>query len=468
MVHHRLTLVSLVLAVLLLDNLNALAVPASSAARGRQRCSSLLPNDVSSPSRILSDHPGSDNFLPLLRGGYSVKNDHQKRGIWGRRHQRQQAVGRGSSSSSSSSSALWAASGGDVDSNSGRRSVISSNKHILSKFGAFCNKNFFLVGMFVAVGMARAFPALGKNGGFLRPELLVGNYGVTYVFLLSGLSLELSQFGKAASNLKLNALIQLVTFVAWPFLVGLPFKHVLSAFAPSAFSPALLDGMLILSCLPTTVNMCVILTSAAGGSTAVAVWNAIISNMGGIFWTPALLFRFFGASIQLPFEDMLLKLSSKVLLPVVIGQALRLTRMKKAYEKHSNTFKRLQEIVLLSIVWNSFCTAISDGFGVSLRDGCTLLAVLPLVHVASLAILFAFFSLPVWKFSRKQVVAALFCASHKTLAFGLPLINTIFEGNANLAAYCAPLMVIFPLQLILGSLLIPRLEKYTEEESEEE
>jgi sodium/bile acid cotransporter 7 len=54
----------------------------------------------------------------------------------------------------------------------------------------------------------------------------------------------------------------------------------------------------------------------------------------------------------------------------------------------------------------------------------------------------------------------------KTLAFGLPLVNTIFEGNANLAAYCAPLMIIHPLQLIVGSLLIPRLEKYTEEESE--
>lgn len=58
-------------------------------------------------------------------------------------------------------------------------------------------------------------------------------------------------------------------------------------------------------------------------------------------------------------------------------------------------------------------------------------------------------------------MAGMFCASQKTLAFGLPLINTIFEGSPNLAAYCAPIMFIHPLQLILGSLLIPRLETYT-------
>lgn len=52
-------------------------------------------------------------------------------------------------------------------------------------------------------------------------------------------------------------------------------------------------------------------------------------------------------------------------------------------------------------------------------------------------------------------------ATQKTLAFGLPLIQTVFEGSSNLAAYCAPIMFIHPLQLIVGSLLIPELEQYT-------
>ena len=312
--------------------------------------------------------------------------------------------------------------------------------------------------MFVAVALARAFPALGKNGGVLRPELFIGNYGVTIIFLLSGLSLELAKLKKAASNWRLNALIQTASFVAWPFLVGLPLKNLLATF--HILPQPLLDGVLILSCLPTTVNMCVILTSNAGGNVASALCSAVISNLMGIFATPALLFRFFGADIELPFLDMILKLSSKVLLPVAVGQALRATPAKKFYQTYSNFFKRMQEVILLGILWNAFCTAIASNMGVGLRDGLALLAMLSTLHLLTLWILFVFFS-RLARFGPAEVVAALFCASQKTLAFGLPLINTIFAGSPHLAAYSAPIMFIHPIQLIIGSALIPALQRYT-------
>jgi sodium/bile acid cotransporter 7 len=126
-----------------------------------------------------------------------------------------------------------------------------------------------------------------------------------------------------------------------------------------------------LCCLPTTINMCIILTSAAGGSgefliqtweslllswqrinlqlaapfsVATALCNTVISNLAGIFVTPALLLRFFGKSIELPFLDLVQKLCSKVLLPVAVGQALRATPMKEIYSKHTGFFKRFQEV----------------------------------------------------------------------------------------------------------------------------
>ena len=105
-------------------------------------------------------------------------------------------------------------------------------------------------------------------------------------------------------------------FVAWPFLVGLPLTKGLGAFLPNLLPKSILDGLLILTCLPTTINMCIILTTAAGGNVASALCNAVISNVMGIFVTPALLLRFFGESIELPFAAMVLKLCSKVLLPV--------------------------------------------------------------------------------------------------------------------------------------------------------
>lgn len=99
--------------------------------------------------------------------------------------------------------------------------------------------------------------------------------------------------------------------------------------------------------------------------------------------------------------------------------------------------------------------------GLDFKHTLVLLTLLPSLHLGSMGILFKVFSLPFFKLSRPEIVAAIFCASQKTLAFGLPLINTIFEGNQNLASFVAPLMFIHPLQMTLGSLLLPRLTKYT-------
>lgn len=150
----------------------------------------------------------------------------------------------------------------------------------------------------------------------MRPELFIGKFGVTLIFLLSGLSLEVSELKGAFSNIKLNTSIQLVTFAVWPFLVGFPLTQAMKNFFPTILPAPLLDGLLILTCLPTTVNMCVILTSSAGGSVASALCNAVISNIAGILLTPALILRFFGTQVQLPFLEMVWKLVNKVMLPV--------------------------------------------------------------------------------------------------------------------------------------------------------
>lgn len=91
----------------------------------------------------------------------------------------------------------------------------------------------------------------------MRPELFIGKYGVTCIFLLSGLSLELSELSQSIRIVKLNGLTQFANFVLWPLLLGIPLTKGLEAFLPGLLPKPLLDGILIMSCLPTTVNMCV-------------------------------------------------------------------------------------------------------------------------------------------------------------------------------------------------------------------
>lgn len=210
-------------------------------------------------------------------------------------------------------------------------------RSVLRTVKSIAKKNFLIVGMAGAVLLARGYPEvrqhnlvalsnrtilltlpnkLGKNGGVLRPELFIGSFGVTTIFLMSGLLLDISELKQAFSNIKLNALIQLTSFLVWPFFVGLPFKWAMSRFLPGFLPVPLLDGLLILTCLPTTVNMCVFLTTAAGGNVASALCNAVIGNMAGILLTPALLLRFFGTQVQLPFLAMVMKLVNKVVVPV--------------------------------------------------------------------------------------------------------------------------------------------------------
>lgn len=95
-----------------------------------------------------------------------------------------------------------------------------------------------------------------------------------------------------------------------------------------------------------------------------------------------------------------------------------------------------------------------------------MLILVPALHAGSMAAIFNIFDNPRFGLSHGEVVAAMFCASQKTLAFGLPLINTVFEGSLDLAVYCAPIMAIHPFQLLLGSFLVPRLSRYTSQDDE--
>merc|ERR1712232_1388757 len=52
----------------------------------------------------------------------------------------------------------------------------------------------------------------------------------------------------------------------------------------------------------------------------------------------------------------------------------------------------------------------------------------------------------------------------KTVAVGVPLINTIYDHNPNVGLYTLPLLVWHPTQLLVGSFLAPRLAAFVKRE----
>ena len=345
---------------------------------------------------------------------------------------------------------------------------------IANHLQVFFSANFFVIGVVAAIAAAGLNPAFGLRGGPLRPEITVEAFAVSLIFLLNGIALPSSELAAAAGNLKLNVFTQSLNLIVaplllWPFFTALRSLHTL----PSA----VIDGLICTFCLPTTVNMCIVLTGSAGGSVATALFNAVIGNVLGIFLTPLLILKLVpvstaasvakSASTTITYSSVLLKLSKKVLLPVALGQLLRLSAgMRGFLQRHKKKFSRATELLLLSIIYTTFCGTFASSSATMVGGFRTLVCLLlglPALHLTLLACAFAVARLPALGFRRDQQVAAAFCASHKTLAFGMPLLATLFRGDPALGLLSLPLLIVHPMQLLVGGAVVPAFKKYTAE-----
>ena len=77
-------------------------------------------------------------------------------------------------------------------------------------------------------------------------------------------------------------------------------------------------------------------------------------------------------------------------------------------------------------------------------------------------------------FSMKQLfrnepglrVRGLFGCTQKTIALGIPLILSIFGGTKYESLYTLPILIWHPMQLVVGSCVVGRLQKFMAEEKE--
>ncbi|CAN0101123.1 unnamed protein product, partial [Laminaria digitata] len=237
--------------------------------------------------------------------------------------------------------------------------------------------------------------------------------GVSFVFFLIGLTIQLGELAGAALNVRLNVLIQAFSLGVLP-AVGLGLARVLAA---GGMHPALADGVLILMALPTTVNMCVILTQSAEGNTAAAAFNAVLGNLLGVIVTPALLLLLIGRRLDMAPSLLATfrKLGVKVVLPLALGQLARFTPLRKLHERKPKVISRMSECVLLSIIYTTFCDTFASRAGERFPHILLTRGSSPPLPLACCTLQ--------QKLSERDRIAVMFCGSHKTLAFGIPLIK---------------------------------------------
>ncbi|XP_031196243.1 sodium/bile acid cotransporter 7 isoform X3 [Mastomys coucha] len=138
-------------------------------------------------------------------------------------------------------------------------------------------KEWFMVGIVVAIGAAKLKPSVGVNGGPLKPEITVSYIAVATIFFNSGLSLKTEELTSALVHLRLHLFIQIFTLAFFPATMWLA----LQLLSVTSINEWLLKGLQTVGCMPPPVSSAVILTKAVGGNEAAAIFNSAFGSFLG-------------------------------------------------------------------------------------------------------------------------------------------------------------------------------------------
>ncbi|KAL3764047.1 hypothetical protein ACHAW5_003996 [Stephanodiscus triporus] len=276
------------------------------------------------------------------------------------------------------------------------------------------------------------------------------------------MGIRTEELGKALQRLRFNAYVQAYNFgVVSGLVYGI--SRLMLGFG--ALSVGLADGMVVCSCLPVTVSMVMVLTKSANGDEAAAVFHAAFGNMIGIFLSPALIAMYLGVSGDVDLARVTTKLVLRVLVPLMAGQFLRcfVPPARNYVDGRSAFFKKVQEWLLVFIVYTVFCETFETGMDATVGQIFLMIALQGGILVLVMAL--AWSSLGVLFPGQPRLRAmGLFGCTHKTVAMGIPLINSMYSdiAPALVGLYTLPLLIWHPMQLLLGTAIAPRVAEWVD------
>jgi solute carrier family 10 (sodium/bile acid cotransporter), member 7 len=311
--------------------------------------------------------------------------------------------------------------------------------------------DWFLCGMLIATLLAYFFPGFGSAGGGMHAEYVI-NIGVFLVFFLHGVNLSSEQISHGLKNWKLHIMVQAFTFVVFP-LIWLICNQLFGSHMPAL----LMLGFFYLCALPSTISSSVALTGSAGGNVPAAILNASMSSVFGIFMTPWLVSLVVGTGAGgIDLGSTLLDLSAMLLLPLVLGQLVR-PFLGTFFARHKRYTNIVDKVVILLLVYAAFCNSMVSGMWQQQGDTVILSAFIGSGVLLAVILFMTTRTTRALNFNHADEVAAVFCASKKSLAAGAPMAALIFGANPGLGLILLPIMIYHPMQLIVCSVIA---EKY--------
>ena len=308
----------------------------------------------------------------------------------------------------------------------------------------------FLLALVVVVAAAILLPGLGATGGALHVDW-IATYGVAVVFFLYGLTLAPEKLREGAAHWRLHLTVQLATYVLFPVVVLaviVPFR--------GSIPPPVQTGFFYVAALPSTVSSSVAMTSLARGNVPVAIFNATLSSLLGVFVTPLLIAWFVSTTgVSMPLLPVIGKVVALVLVPICVGQVARHWLAGWA-NRHIKRIRLADRAIILAIVYNSFSDSMVEG--VWSGHDLTLLVGMIAGVIVLFFVIYAILIIPcrLLGFDRADTIACLFCGSKKSLATGVPMAKLIFGHDPTLGLIIAPIMLYHFFQLVIVSVIANR------------
>jgi sodium/bile acid cotransporter 7 len=284
------------------------------------------------------------------------------------------------------------------------------------------------------------------------------------------LGLKTKELTNSLRLVKFHTAVQVFSFGVDSSIVFGVTRFLAAVMGPSF--QTLADGMLVCSCLPMTINCAIILTQTAHGDEASAIFNSALGNLVGIFLSPILILGYLGVSGEVDIVRVFSQLCARVVAPFLFGQLLHLycPPVVAFSQKYKRYFKLTQQYALTYIVYCTFCTTFQNredpDYARSTLGDVMIMIAFQFCLMCTLMVLSWYTFQYLFPNQPQQQVMALFGTTHKTIAMGIPLINSFYQGNPLVGIYILPLLVWHPMQLVLGSVVAAKLAPWVDKEVE--
>lgn len=291
------------------------------------------------------------------------------------------------------------------------------------------------------------FPQIGSKNSPI-PIDLIGSIGISLIFFFYGLTLNNEAIKDGLSNWKLHLTVQTSTFIFFPLLI-VPFYPLVK----NTDYELVWLSFLFLAALPSTVSSSVVMVSLAKGNLPGAIFNASISGILGIVFTPFWIMLFINKSdVPIDFTRIYFQLLTEIVLPLAAGLLLR--RFLGSWAKRNkSTLDLFDKSIILLIVYKSFVHSFEENIFSDLS-----VVSLILLTLLVLVLFFIVYHLTGWigkklGFNHADQITNQFCSTKKSLVHGTVFSEALFAGTGIIGILLLPLMIYHALQILIISVI---------------